>query len=487
MRVADGDAERAEQQYERKPGPLSANDRRWLEAAVIHVGMLSHSQPQATGIAGCIKGSRRGEEADNGLRLPHESACSNWRLRGEADFFNELLGRELAFTAGLARSWRHASAREKPFLAGTAPYPATVRVVKVPLGNRSYQIQIGVGLLGRLGAECARLALGRRCAIITDTNVNRHFARTAIQSLRRARFDPTLIILPAGETAKRLALVQRCYDQLAAHRLERKSFIVALGGGVVGDLAGFVAATYLRGIPFVQVPTTLLAQVDSSVGGKVGVNLPAGKNLVGAFHQPRLVLCDLATLRLLPEREFRAGLAEVIKYGIIYDAKFFVRLERSMPAILRRSPAALAPTIARCCEIKAAVVGQDETESGLRAILNFGHTIGHGLEAISSYGKYLHGEAIAIGQVAAAKLSQFRTGLRAAEVERIESLFARVGLPTEVKLSPAQRRKLFNAMRLDKKVSGGDIKFVLAKRIGKVVWGQSVPPEVITQALNSPP
>ncbi len=196
---------------------------------------------------------------------------------------------------------------------------------------------------------------------------------------------------------------------------------------MVGDLAGFVAATYLRGIAFVQVPTTLLAQVDSSVGGKVGVNLKAGKNLVGAFYQPRLVLCDLDTLATLPEREFRAGLAEVIKYGIIYDARLFAQLERDLPRLLRREPETLAAVIARCCEIKAEVVGQDETEGGLRAILNFGHTIGHAIENISGYGKYLHGEAIAIGQVAAARLSAEALGLPAGDVERVTELFKRAG------------------------------------------------------------
>src|SRR6185436_1634105 len=196
------------------------------------------------------------------------------------------------------------------------------------------------------------------------------------------------IVVPAGESAKNLKTAAACFDQLAAHRLERSSFIVALGGGVVGDLAGFVAAAYLRGLPFVQVPTTLLAHVDSSVGGKVGVNLRAGKNLVGAFHQPRLVICDLETLRTLPPREFRAGLAEVIKYGIIYDAALFEMIEKHLPKLLSRDIRLLESVIARCCEIKADVVRQDETEDGLRAILNFGHTIGHALESISHYGKY---------------------------------------------------------------------------------------------------
>lgn len=358
-----------------------------------------------------------------------------------------------------------------------------VRTVRVSLGNRSYDIKISPGLIGKLGTECARLKLGIRCTIITDTNVGREYAKPAYNSLLRAGFEPSLFIVPAGETAKSLKTVQRCYDRLAAHRLERKSFIIALGGGVVGDLAGFVAASYLRGIPFVQVPTTLLAHVDSSVGGKTGVNLKAGKNLVGAFHQPRLVLCDLDALTTLPTREFRAGLAEIIKYGIIYDAALFARLERDMPKLLRRESKPLGEIIARCCEIKAEVVGQDETESGLRAILNFGHTIGHGLEAISSYGKYLHGEAIAIGQVAAAKLSHELTGLSVKDAARITDLFKRAGLPTEVKLNTRQRTKLFGAMKLDKKVSDGEIKFVLAKRLGKVAWGQSVPTTAIDKAL----
>ena len=243
-----------------------------------------------------------------------------------------------------------------------------MRIVQVPLGNRSYAIQVGGCLLSRLGAECAQLKLGQACAVITDSNVGKHFATAALKSLAASGFAPVLISVPAGEKSKRLAVVEKCYDQLATHRLERKSFIVALGGGVVGDLAGFVAATYLRGIPFVQVPTTLLAQVDSSVGGKTGVNLKAGKNLVGAFYQPKLVLCDLDTLLTLPPREYVSGLAEVIKYGVIYDATFFAQLERNLPKLLQRDAATLAAVIARCCEIKADVVGQDETESGLRAL-----------------------------------------------------------------------------------------------------------------------
>ena len=359
-----------------------------------------------------------------------------------------------------------------------------MRIVQVPLGNRSYNIKVGGGLLPRLGAECAQIKLGQRCAVITDANVAKNFARTALKSLVASGFEPVLIIIPAGEKSKRLAVVEKCCDQLAAHRLERKSFIVALGGGVVGDLAGFVAATYLRGVPFVQVPTTLLAQVDSSVGGKTGVNLSAGKNLIGAFYQPQLVLCDLDTLKTLPRREFVSGLAEVIKYGIIYDAILFAQIERNLPKLLERDAATLRSVVARCCEIKADVVGQDETESGLRAILNFGHTIGHAIENSSGYGKFLHGEAIAIGQVAAAKLSQKILGLPSGDAERIKKLFVSAGLPVKIKLDAARRKKLFAAMKLDKKVSAGEIKFVLAKKIGKVTWGRKVVSEVIDEVLT---
>jgi 3-dehydroquinate synthase len=360
-----------------------------------------------------------------------------------------------------------------------------VRSVSVQLGSRSYTIKIGSALLQNIGPECARLKPGERCAIITDKNAGKYFAKTVFDSLVRAGFSPVLTTIPAGERAKSLRTVATCYDQLAAHRLERKSLIIALGGGVVGDLAGFVAATYLRGIPFVQVPTTLLAQVDSSVGGKTGVNLRAGKNLVGAFYQPQLVLCDTDTLKTLPKREFRAGLAEVIKYGIIYDARFFKSLERNLERILNLDEQVLAPIIARCCEIKADVVSQDETESGLRAILNFGHTIGHAIENSFGYEKYLHGEAISIGQILAARLSEMVLGMPREDVDRIEALFSRAGLPAQILLNPSRRQKLFAAMRVDKKTINGEVRFVLARKIGQVEFGKRVSAEAIDSALRS--
>src|SRR5947207_15077447 len=222
-----------------------------------------------------------------------------------------------------------------------------MRAVQVRLGERSYSIQIGKGVLQQLGGECDKLRLGRRCAVISDRNVAPLYAEAALLSLTNAGFEPALVTLPAGEKAKSLKNAQACYDRLAKQRLERNSFVVALGGGVTGDLAGFVAATYLRGIGLVQAPTTLLAQVDSSVGGKVGVNLKAGKNLVGAFYQPRLVLCDLDALKTLPEREYRSGLAEVIKYGIIFDPRLFARLEKEMPKLLAKDAASLSAVVAR--------------------------------------------------------------------------------------------------------------------------------------------
>jgi len=360
-----------------------------------------------------------------------------------------------------------------------------MRVVQVRLGERSDSILIGTGLLSRLGARADQLKLGQRCAVISDRNVAPLYSKAALLSLANAGFKPSLITIPAGETAKSLKNVQASYDQLAKQRLERNSFIVALGGGVVGDLAGFVASTYLRGIDFVQAPTTLLAQVDSSVGGKVGVNLTAGKNLVGAFYQPKLVLCDLDLLHSLPAREFRSGLAEVIKYGIIYDAGLFRRLEKDMPKLLKHDPDTLAAVVARCCQIKAEVVAKDEKEGGLRAILNFGHTIGHAIEAVSGYGAYLHGEAIAIGQVGAARLSAAQLGLRGSEVERITSLFTRAGLPTTLNVTKQERTRLFDAMRLDKKVTRGEVKFVLAHTIGEVVCGQKIPPDLLKRVLDS--
>jgi 3-dehydroquinate synthase len=351
--------------------------------------------------------------------------------------------------------------------------------------SRPYTVTIADGALEGLARVLDDVRAPTRRFVVSSPLVWRLHGPQLAKALNGTGPAPEPILVPDGERYKHLQTVTRIYDALVTAKADRASTLITFGGGVIGDMAGFAAATYLRGIALVHVPTTLLAQVDSSVGGKVGVNLAAGKNLVGAFYQPRLVLCDLETLDTLPEREFRAGLAEVIKYGIIYDAALFSRLERDMPKLLRREPKVLAEAIARCCEIKSEVVGKDEKESGLRAILNFGHTIGHALEAISHYGKYLHGEAISIGQAAAAVLSARLLGSPEADVARIIALFEAAGLPTKVDLSMVQRRNLFSAMALDKKVSDGEIKFVLARRIGQVEFGQRVPKAAIEAVLKA--
>lgn len=355
--------------------------------------------------------------------------------------------------------------------------------VHVALGERSYDILIGEEILsGELSKFVAQLKLGRRCAIVTDSTVGPLYGAAVRDALAAAGVQVSVLTVPSGESAKSLKVSGGLYEQLAAAQLSRRSFIVALGGGVVGDLAGFVAATYLRGVDFVQIPTTLLSMVDSSVGGKVAINLPQGKNLVGAFYQPRGVLADLATLRSLPEREFRSGMAEVIKYGIIYDAKLFALLEQQLDALMAKDMARLAPVIARCCEIKAEVVSHDERESGLRAILNFGHTVGHAIEAVTEYGGYLHGEAVAIGMLAAARLSQKHGGLGAADMARIETLLRRAGF--DLSLPPVRFEKIIAPMRVDKKAVEGKLRFVLARRIGEVFVSDAVTEADIEEMWN---
>ena len=355
-------------------------------------------------------------------------------------------------------------------------------VIKVPLGVRSYSISIGDNLLSRLGHECKRLYLGQRCAVITDRNVAPHYGQAAVENLEAAGFEPTLITVPAGETAKSLKVVASCYDQLAEQHLERKSFVVALGGGVVGDLAGFVGATFLRGVDFVQVPTTLLAQVDSSVGGKVGVNLTAGKNLVGAFYPPALVVCDPSLLASLPRREFRSGLYEVVKYGVIRSRPLFDRLFNDLTAIFGHDTGLLTSLVAECCQIKADVVGQDERESGPRRILNFGHTIGHALEAVTRYKRFRHGEAIGYGMLAAAHISTARGLMSADDNSRLNALITHMGpLPPVADLNAAE---VLDAVMLDKKVIGGRLHFVLAKGIGDTAIVNDVTTDELRAAVT---
>jgi 3-dehydroquinate synthase len=337
--------------------------------------------------------------------------------------------------------------------------------LRVELGARSYPIYIGPGLRRRADLFAAAIH-GRQVLVVSDTTV----APLYLDDLKTALgpFEFQQLILPDGEEQKTLASVSRIIDVLIDHRCERSTTLLALGGGVVGDLTGFAAACYQRGVPFVQVPTTLLAQVDSSVGGKTGVNHPRGKNMIGAFHQPAAVIVDTETLDTLDPRQLRAGLAEVIKYGLIRDAGLFTWLEQNMARLLARDKAALARAIARSCANKAEIVAADEREAGERALLNLGHTFGHAIETGTGYGRWLHGEAVAMGTVLAADLSVRLGWLGTAERDRIIALHVAAGLPTELPPEMAPDDFL-NLMAVDKKVSGGRLRLVLLKAIGEAL------------------
>ena len=341
------------------------------------------------------------------------------------------------------------------------------QIVPVTLGERSYDIVLRPGLLAIVGDRLRAITAASKIGVVTDRHVASRYLQGALRSLRKAGYDPTPIILPPGERTKTLGTVARILDALAKHKFERQSLLLALGGGVIGDVTGFAAAIYQRGIQFIQVPTTLVAQVDSSVGGKTGVDHRLGKNLIGAFYQPRAVLIDPLTLRTLPRREWTAGLAEVIKYGIIADEEFFAFLEQEIPALLNLEEEPVIHVIKRSCEIKAQVVAADELESDRRRILNYGHTIGHALESLAGYRGLIHGEAVGIGLVQEADLA-CHMGLCGREVvERIRSLVQRAGLSDQV--SPISFTSLWSAMQHDKKVVGGRVMGVWPVRIGEVV------------------
>jgi len=341
-----------------------------------------------------------------------------------------------------------------------------MQTVTVNLGQRSYPIELGEGLLARVGELMRAQGIGGSVGIVSNPAVADLYAEEVRDSLRDAGYDTALVLIPEGESHKDTASLGLIYDALVEHRFDRSAALIALGGGVVGDITGFAAATFLRGIGYVQVPTTLLAQVDASVGGKTAVNHHLGKNLIGAFHQPRLVVIDMKTLRTLPEREFAAGMAEVIKHGIIQDARYFGFLEEEMDSLMRLDAAAVETAVAGSCRIKAAVVEQDEREDDRRAILNFGHTIGHALESFTGYERFLHGEAVAIGMIQAAALSAGQGLLSAAELGRIEALVRRAGLPWRIPEDIALE-DLIAGMALDKKSHAGKIKFVLCEGIGR--------------------
>jgi len=357
----------------------------------------------------------------------------------------------------------------------------STRTLEVRLAERSYPVVIGPDLLQQPGLLLPYLKQ-RRVAVVSNETVFPLFGRKLVDGLRQAGLEPTEIVLPDGEEHKTLSSLERVYDALLRHAFDRKSVVLALGGGVIGDLAGFAAATFQRGIPFIQLPTTLLSQVDSSVGGKTAVNHPLGKNMIGAFHQPRIVLADTSTLATLPDRELRAGLAEVIKYGLIRDPAFFDWLELNLPALLARDDAALTHAIFESCRNKAEVVEADEHEQGERALLNLGHTFGHAIEGVLGFGTWLHGEAVGAGMVLAARLSHRLGTLSAAELARTETIIGAAGLPVEMPDIAAERMLAF--MEHDKKNQDGAIRLILMRGIGKAYVDASVSRAALTDFLR---
>jgi 3-dehydroquinate synthase len=362
------------------------------------------------------------------------------------------------------------------------PSENTMQTLNVGLAERSYPIHIGSGLLSRIELLLPHIPQ-KRTIIVSNTTVAPLYLQQLTEVLRANGVDVQSIILPDGEQYKSGESLNTIYDALLSVRSERGTPLIALGGGVIGDITGYAAATYLRGVPFIQIPTTLLSQVDSSVGGKTGINHPLGKNMIGAFYQPRVVLADTTTLDTLPDKELRAGLAEVIKYGLIRDLPFLEWLEANVDKLLARDTAALQYAIARSCQNKAEVVGADERESGERALLNLGHTFGHAIENGMGYGVWLHGEAVATGTIMAADLSQRLGWLNAEDVARVRKLFERSGLPV---ISPKLGTdKYMQLMGLDKKVEGGKIRFVLLKSLGHAVITDAVPQTLLEQTLEA--
>jgi 3-dehydroquinate synthase len=355
--------------------------------------------------------------------------------------------------------------------------------VTVGLGERSYPIRIGAGLLADASLYLPHLAQ-KRVAIVTNDVVGPLYLAPLAAALESAGVSVLPVVVPDGEAHKTWQTLNRIYDALLGARCERKTTLVALGGGVIGDITGFAAATFLRGVNFIQVPTTLLAQVDSSVGGKTAINHPLGKNMIGAFHQPVAVIADTAVLDTLPRRELAAGLAEVIKYGIIMDAEFFSWLEENMERLVARDPAALAHAVKRSCECKAHVVAIDERETGPRALLNLGHTFGHAIEAGLGFGTWLHGEAVGAGMVLAARASRELGHLAQPDVQRIERLVARAGLP--VGAPDLGLARWLDLMGHDKKVEGGKVRFIMVRRIGEAYVDAAVPPAVLERVLAAP-
>lgn len=358
-------------------------------------------------------------------------------------------------------------------------------VISVDLPNESYDIAIAPDSLEQLGSLMAKLNVGKKALVVSNRELFRYYGKSAIASLQEAGFEVASCTLPAGERYKSLASVQKIYSAAFENLLERSSTLVALGGGVIGDMTGFAAATWLRGINFVQVPTTLLAMVDASIGGKTGVNHPQGKNLIGAFYQPKLVLIDPKVLSTLPVREFRAGMAEVIKYGVIWDAELFLQMEQasSLDQLDHLDDGLLQEILIRSCQAKATVVSKDEKESGLRAILNYGHTIAHAVESLTGYRLVNHGEAVAIGMVAAGQLAAYLELWDKAAAQRQDALIRKAALPTKLPAG-VNIEAIIEALQSDKKVQAGKVRFVLPTQIGAATVTDQVPQDLIRQVLR---
>ena len=356
-------------------------------------------------------------------------------------------------------------------------------VIPVDLGTRSYSIVVEPGALASVGTRLRELRVGSRAVLMTDAGILKVHGRTVVAGLEAAGLSVTVLEVPDGEAAKTLAVAEHCWDRLLAAGADRTSTVLALGGGAVGDLAGFVAATYMRGANFVPLPTTVLAQVDASIGGKTAIDHPLGKNMIGAFHQPRLVVVDPAVARTLPEREFRSGLAEIVKHGIVLDASYFAELERDLAPLAARDLGVLERIIGGSCRLKASVIERDEREAELRHVLNYGHTIGHALEASTGYARYAHGEAVALGIVAEARLAR-RLGIADEETTtRQERMLDTLGLP--VRAPSIDVEPVVTAMARDKKAKDGRIPFVLAPRIGEFRLVYDVPSAEIRAAIAS--
>ncbi len=356
--------------------------------------------------------------------------------------------------------------------------------ITVKLPQDSYQITIAPGSLDQIGDQIAKLNLGQKVLLISNPEIFRHYGKTAIASIEAAGFEVYTHLIAAGETYKTLESVRQIYDVALKNHFERSSTFIALGGGVIGDMTGFAAATWLRGVNFVQVPTSLLAMVDAAIGGKTGVNHPQGKNLIGAFYQPKLVAIDPNVLKTLPTREFRAGIAEVIKYGIIWDADLFHKLERAeiIDSFEKIDPELLQTILVRSATVKADVVSKDEKEAGLRAILNYGHTIGHAVESLTNYQSFVHGEAVAIGMVTAGKIAAAMGNWSVQEAKRQNELIAKAGLP--LKIPPKlNKQAIITTLQSDKKVTAGKVRFVIPTEIGLAIITNKVTTKIIEKAI----